>query len=135
MVSGHAPIQAHKIRYYQDSNFKHRVLAPPILSMEGYADTPAQRPDDWSGLAFRRHSSTPQANGNLDSSALMDDGGLQRQPELAEVDVNFEPESVEADLALLDDDDAPLPVPDQVQRRMQRTARLAALDPDDGIAL
>ncbi|MDO8771084.1 MAG: conjugal transfer protein TraG [Burkholderiaceae bacterium] len=135
MVSGHAPIQARKIRYYQDGNFKHRVLAPPVLSTDGYADTPARRPDDWSGLAFPRQSSAHQAKGNLGSSALMDDGGLQRQPELAEVEVNFEPESIEADLALLDDDDAPLPVPDQVQRRMQRTARLAALDPDDGIAL
>ncbi len=135
MVSGHAPIQARKIRYYHDGNFKHRVLAPPVLSTDGYADTPARRPDDWSGLAFPRQSSAHQAKGNLGSSALMDDGGLQRQPELAEVEVNFEPESIEADLALLDDDDAPLPVPDQVQRRMQRTARLAALDPDDGIAL
>ena len=39
------------------------------------------------------------------------------------------------DLALLDDDDAPLPLPRQLDPALQRTARLAALDPDDGIAL
>jgi type IV secretion system protein VirD4 len=45
------------------------------------------------------------------------------------------PERVTDDLALLHDDDLPLPLPSQLDRRLRRTARLAALDPDDGIAL
>ena len=41
-----------------------------------------------------------------------------------------------ADLGLLDDDDdLPLPLPRQLDPAMQRTARLASLDPDDGIDL
>jgi hypothetical protein len=41
-----------------------------------------------------------------------------------------------ADLALLDDDDdLPLPLPRQLDPAMQRTARLASLDPNDGIEL
>ena len=36
---------------------------------------------------------------------------------------------------LLDDDDAPLPLPRQLDPALQRAARLAALDPNDGITL
>lgn len=35
MVSGHPPIKAQKIRYYQDVNFKTRMRAPPPL-LNGY---------------------------------------------------------------------------------------------------
>ena len=40
-----------------------------------------------------------------------------------------------ADLGLLDDDDLPLPLPRQLDPALQRTARLASLDPNDGIDL
>ena len=46
-----------------------------------------------------------------------------------------QPEPGADDLGLLDDDDSPLPLPTQLDPRLQRAARLAALDPDDGIAL
>jgi len=39
------------------------------------------------------------------------------------------------DLALLEDDDLPLPLPRQLNPAMQRTARLASLDQHDGIEL
>ena len=70
-----------------------------------------------------------------DSGEAIDDGGHQQQPELAEVAFMPEPEHAVDDLGLLDDDDLPLPLPAQLDPRLQRTARLAALDPDDGIAL
>uniref|UniRef100_UPI001969A043 hypothetical protein n=1 Tax=Pseudomonas aeruginosa TaxID=287 RepID=UPI001969A043 len=38
-------------------------------------------------------------------------------------------------LLLLDEDDTPAPFPTQPDPRLQRAARLAALDPDDEIAL
>ncbi|EXF42707.1 conjugal transfer coupling protein TraG [Pseudomonas sp. BAY1663] len=70
-----------------------------------------------------------------------DDGGPRRQPELSEV-AEYHPEQAPAanDLALLDDDDdLPLPafaaLPGQLDPAMQRTARLASLDPNDGINL
>jgi type IV secretion system protein VirD4 len=65
----------------------------------------------------------------------IDDGGLQQQPELREVTLPPEPERAMDDLALLDDDAIPLSVLTQPDPRLQRAARLAALDPDDGIAL
>jgi type IV secretion system protein VirD4 len=131
MVSGHAPIRAKKIRYYLDGNFKQRVLPPPILTRGHYADAPPHRPDDWSGLTV---PVVPRSPGALNQSDLADDGGLRQQPELAEVTYPLQPESIADDLALLDDDDMP-PLPSQLHPRLQRAARLAALDPDDGIQL
>jgi len=134
MVSGHAPIRARKIRYYLDRNFTVRVQPAPLLASGGrYADAPVPRADDWSGLA-------PLAAPILDmalagQAGAVDDGGRQQQPELGEVAYAPQPEPGADDLGLLDDDDSPLPLPTQLDPRLQRAARLAALDPDDGIAL
>jgi type IV secretion system protein VirD4 len=69
--------------------------------------------------------------------AVIDAGGRQHQPELAEVTYIPAPEPAPDDLGLLDDDDVtlPLPLPHQLDPRLQGSARLAALDPDDGISL
>ena len=132
-----APIRAKKLRYYVDANFKRRVLPPPALSDGQYADTPPLRPDDWSGLAIppTPAPATASADG-LEHLGTADDGGPRRQPELSET-VAYDPDAAPAaDLGLLDDDDdAPLPLPRQLDPVLQRTARLASLDPDDGIDL
>jgi len=91
------------------------------------------RSDDWSGRAIP-DAPIPGLIFPAHGEAI-DDGGHQQQPELAEVSVTPEPEHAADDLILLDDDDLPLPLPAQLDPRLQRTARLAALDPDDGIAL
>ena len=139
MVSSMAPIKAKKLRYYADANFKRRVLPPSALADGQYADTPPARADDWSGLAIPAVPTAPateSADGleNLDSA---DDGGPRRQPELSET-VAYDPElaAPAADLALFDDDDdLPLPLPRQLDPAMQSVARLASLDPSDGIEL
>ncbi|HQS63385.1 MAG TPA: conjugal transfer protein TraG [Thiobacillus sp.] len=144
MVSGHPPIKAAKLRYYQDRNFMIRMLAPPVLALDGYADRPSARPDDWSGLAIPAVSGASTATG---SGGFADEGGHQLKPEL---DVAFNaPTTLSIDdlLVLDDEDDMPLQ-PQSLKRdrrdgsdigdtdqRMQRNVRLAALDPDDGIAL
>lgn len=133
MVSGHAPIRARKIRYYRDGNFKCRVLAPPLLMPGRYVDVPPARPDDWSGLAIPVVPGAP-ATGAMSGEAS-DDAGRQWQPELADGASVPPPEPVPDDLALLDDDEVPPPLPAQLDRRLQRTVRFASLDPDDGIAL
>ena len=38
MVSGHAPVRAQKIRYFEDQNFASRALPPPALSPGQYID-------------------------------------------------------------------------------------------------
>ncbi|MFT0850301.1 conjugal transfer protein TraG [Achromobacter sp. F4_2707] len=129
MVSGQPPIRAHKLRYYEDRNFTSRVLPPPVLGEGAYRDRPAPRPDDWSHLRVPEPDdaiATPVAES-------IDDGGLQVKPELVlEPGIALADENDDFRL-LADLDDMPLPMtPD---RRLQRAARLAALDPDDGIPL
>ena len=135
MVSGHPPIKAAKLRYYQDKNFMGRVLAPPVLVAGAYADCPAARPDDWSG---RAPPVMPGVAAAGDACGFADEGGHQLKPEL-EVTMD-EPVLPEADslLVLDDEDDVPLRpmfMERDQDRQLTRTARLAALDPDDGIAL
>jgi type IV secretion system protein VirD4 len=133
MVSGHPPIRATKLRYYRDANFMSRVLAPPALTAGRYLDVPPARPDDWSHLAIPVPPATPVVAAM--SAAAVDDGGLQQQPEFPDVaEVPMRDESA-TDLALLDDDDLPLPLPTQIDRRLQRPAQFAFIDHDDGIAL
>jgi len=130
MVSGHPPVKAKKLRYYADRNFAGRVLPPPMLASTPYADRPAARADDWSNLA--PIALTP--NSRAASAGEGDEGGLHRAPGLIEAT----PADNEApcDLALLDDDDSDDAAAERWQATVfDRTARLAALDPDDGIAL
>ncbi|WP_198970496.1 conjugal transfer protein TraG [Xylophilus sp. ASV27] len=134
MVSGHPPIRAKKLRYYQDRNFTHRVLPGPVLTAGAYADKPAMRANDWSGLVVPVPAS-PSAEDAMGGFA--EEGGHQRKPELG---IAEEPvrEAEAGDLIVLhderDDDGAPL-LPRELERQLVRTARLAAMDPDDGIAL
>lgn len=136
MVSSVAPIRAKKLRYYTDANFKRRVLPPPALATGRYVDAPPLRPDDWSELAIPVVPVASAAGLVGDDAATADDGGPRRQPELSEVaEYSPEPQSADNDLALLDDDDLPLPLPRQLDPAMQRTARLVSLDQQDGIEL
>ncbi|QEE24932.1 conjugal transfer protein TraG [Rhodanobacter glycinis] len=131
MVSGHPPIRARKLRYFRDANFRRRVLASPVLASGRYADVPARRPDDWSGLPM---PAVPTAHASTATSeeAVADDGGLRRRHELVD-EVATVPSSdrMIGDLTLLDDDDASL-LPARVD---SRRPRVAVRDPADGIPL
>lgn len=133
MVSGCRPIRGKKLRYHLDRNFMVRVLRPPVLSDAHYPDRPLSRPDDWNSLtaiAIDRRSS-----GNQQPDATHDDeGGLGLHPEL-NAPISSQPTTPHQ---------SPLFEPDaltlhagssQTFRSLQRNARLAALDPDDGIPL
>lgn len=131
MVSGHPPIKAKKLRYYQDRNFTARVLPPPALVSGVYVDRPAPRSDDWSGLAPLTVSESTFSG---EEGGFADEGGHQLKPEL-EVAPNTPILPADDGLLVLDDeDDMPLR-PQDVDRQLTRSARLAAMDPDDGIAL
>ncbi|MGA4474245.1 conjugal transfer protein TraG [Ectopseudomonas chengduensis] len=133
MLSGLAPIRAKKLRYFTDANFQSRVLPAPRLQPGGYADAPAPRADDWSGLTVP--ASVAVSPADLSDDETIEEGGPRRQPELAELAQLPDHDELTNDLLLLDEDDIPAPFPTQPDPRLQRVARLAALDPDDGIAL
>jgi type IV secretion system protein VirD4 len=133
MVSGHPPIRASKLRYYEDRNFAGRTLPPPALAIDGYGDRPDARPDDWSAITAIAPA-TALAN-RLAGIGAIDDGGLRCQPELDAVVA--EPERSDEALALLADDvdEANELTQRRLARQQTRAARLASLDPDDGLAL
>lgn len=133
MLSGLAPIRAKKLRYFTDTNFQSRVLPAPRLQPGRYADAPAPRADDWSDLDVPVVVDASPAG--LTDDETVEDGGPRRQPEVAELAQLPDHDELTSDLLLLDEDDIPRPFPTQPDPRLQRVARLAALDPDDGIAL
>ncbi len=93
LISGLAPIRAKKLRYYEDRNFTARLIGSPQLADDGYADRPKARPDDWTG--FVRGTDERLAGRSFGDGKTGDgdqEGGLRRQPELAEEVEKTEPE-------------------------------------------
>jgi type IV secretion system protein VirD4 len=120
LISGLAPIRATKLRYYEDGNFKRRVVPAPILGAGVYADRPMQRSNDWG--RFARGTDARLARSETADPADHDDDGLQQQrhPGLTEgtgrASADNEPTSP---VAAADDDDV---VADQ--RAMERARDL-----------
>jgi type IV secretion system protein VirD4 len=54
---------------------------------------------------------------------------------VAEANIGAQPEPSAGDLVVLDDDDSAMPLPRDLDPRLQRVARIATLDPADGIPL
>jgi len=112
MVSGLAPIRAKKLRYYEDRNFKSRVLRPPELADDGYADHPAARSDDWGGQVREPHVALVSPDEDELIAAIAEEGGLQQQrhPGLAEegAEATQEPEVHDAAATGEDDGDPAL---------------------------
>jgi type IV secretion system protein VirD4 len=136
MVAGLAPIRAKKLKYYEDNNFTRRIYPPPSLSEGGYSDKPPARTDDWASLKIpvateRNVSSDPTLGGSA-----AEEGSLHRHPELIEQSVT-PPEHKEELTWLGDEDSQDSDIDDlsKLDRNANRVARLAALDPSDGIPL
>ncbi|WP_066585588.1 conjugal transfer protein TraG [Sphingomonas pruni] len=83
LISGLAPIRAHKLRYYEDRNFTARVCPAPVLGQGPYADCPADRPCDWNADA---RTSDARLAAPAEDEGEGADGGLeqQRHPGLGE---------------------------------------------------
>ncbi|WP_296614674.1 conjugal transfer protein TraG [Sphingomonas sp.] len=75
LVSGHPPIRAKKLRYFEDHRFTARVLPAPPLDTDGYADRPAARPDDWTGQV---RTIDMRLAGDADGDDGSDTGGLEQ---------------------------------------------------------
>jgi type IV secretion system protein VirD4 len=132
MISGQPPIRAKKLRYFEDRNFTSRILPAPTLQANGYADRPAPKADDWTGLAVPVILKSAEPKG-FAAAGVDDDGGLHRHPEVGEE--VLEPVHRPDDLTILDEhDEGDTQKPEQ-QRQFQRIARFASLDPGDGMAL
>ncbi|WP_342629757.1 conjugal transfer protein TraG [Nguyenibacter vanlangensis] len=128
MIAGLPPIRARKLRYYEDRAFAGRVLPPPVLSVQGYADRPPGQGDDWTGLA--PVAAPTDGTGNTADSSPGGNGGLRQEPELP-VHEDAAPAPAN-EFAFVDDE------PDDDARRARfarQTTRTAAMDRDDGLGM
>jgi|TARA_R100000501_G_scaffold18540_1_gene40531 type IV secretion system protein VirD4 len=130
MVAGVPPIRAKKARYFTDRRFAERIL-----------DAPAQpgapvRPDDWTGRAVAVDANqVARIVRDVEDAA---NGGLRREPELPDhVDIAKEAKDASPadEFAIVEDDPDEAARASALRRSMQRQARQASLDPNDGIDL
>ena len=134
MVAGTPPIRAKKARYYEDPQFKERILPPPALV------APKQvRPDDWTTRPVPPRPLLAEATAATETE---DDDPTEserrRQPELnraqpAEKSMPIDnPFEIDADRDEVEDDAARN---SRMNRLMQGVARQVSLDPNDGMDL
>ena len=134
LVSGAPPIRAKKARYFEDPQFKARILAPPSMAPDDRVASHAAPTDDWSG---RPPITAPTPMKKEATDGEEQDGGVRREPALPEhEEIAPEPRPAREEFAGLDDepDDDALRAR-QMQGRFRSVARQASLDPDDGIEL
>jgi type IV secretion system protein VirD4 len=136
LVSGLFPIRAKKARYFEDRQLQARILPPPKRGADG--GTIKRPPDDWSQQALATEPANTSASATEDSDdSDAANAGIRREPELpAHEAVDLPPPR----LAEPEPDSAEGDVEDTVRARtlvsrVRATARQAAMDPDDGIAL
>ena len=122
-VSGVPPIRATKARYYVDQQLSARVGSPPA------------KPAILLPAEVSEWVSTIVATGGAGRLKAVEDdeGGLRIEPELNAPAPTPPPELIEASVEPeLDDDEG---VQAEQARRFRAAARLAAMDPDDGMPL
>ena len=123
LIAGTPPIRATKLRYYEDSKFKARVLPPPALADGDYADRPAGRTDDWARIVCgidARLGAAAESDGDDVS------GGLEQARHPGhEIDRPTSPDTISADPLGLGEDDGDLAADQRAmdQARALGTAR------------
>ncbi|MFC5374785.1 conjugal transfer protein TraG [Brevundimonas faecalis] len=133
MVAGTPPIRAKKARYFEDSQFKVRLLPPPVP-----APAKHERPDDWTNLPAPPRPEMPLPPDALDGSEEdTTDSELRHQPELRRVEPIEKKGPIENEFEIDPPDDADNDAAQsrRMARMMRNVARQASLDPDDGIEL
>jgi len=101
LVAGAPPIRARKLRYYEDANFKARVLPAPALATGRYSDRPASRDHDWHAVILDVDARLAGDDGEGDGA-----GGLEQARHPGhEIDKPAPEEVTVADPLGLGDDD------------------------------
>jgi type IV secretion system protein VirD4 len=131
MVSGARPVRASKVRYYEDTQLKRRVLDPSPANPV----TLVAQADDWSG----RTQIPPSVEllAKVKRRARDPNGGIRREPELPQhEDVVIRAPLAENEFdAASDDGDADAVQARALSRSMQAIARSVTIDPDDPMDL
>ncbi|CAD7338120.1 conjugal transfer protein TraG [Sphingomonadales bacterium 58] len=133
MVSGIQPIRAKKAAYYADPRLAARIISPPDPAALRPRDV---RPDDWTGLAVTADPAEIAAIIRRQEDAA--NSGLRREPELPDhvaIVKETTPAPPAQEFSIVEDEPEDAARQAAARRRMQRIARQASLDPDDGIEL
>lgn len=134
LVSSCPPIRARKIRYFQDSCLKERVLPPPRLSMPP-GSSPSQQsvPDPPAGSPWADLIAAPTSEAQADPA----NGGPRREPELPEhEDIAPATPDPSQEFELGDDtDDAGPSVQPDFDRQVSSAVRQTPLDPSDHLGM
>jgi type IV secretion system protein VirD4 len=126
LVSGLAPIRASKLRYYEDANFRPRLLPPPALDTAN-PDLPARRPSSWAVKTEEQ-----QISPKLHAGQAEDDSGPQRAPMLTVPEAEVSPlPQPSTDLGIDEEEDEAI-VDRHVLRRMGLSTPAAALAFSEG---
>ena len=162
-VASTPPIRAEKARYYLDPRFRSRLLpppkpmplapalrpkddwtalapvaAPPMVQPEKPAGVPAAGTDEAGEEADAHRGNAEASSGEGNTGADTANAGIRREPGLGEHEEVVPPAKAPTDEQEpgedTSDDDAAR-ARRQADRAMQRGARNASLDPDDGIVL
>ncbi len=134
MVAGAPPIRARKARYYEDAQFKERMLSPPDPQKSGRTS----RANGWSALAPQK----PDAEllGEMETESDQANSGLRREPELPDhvaiARETTDQKPAEEFAMMLDEQPEDVARQRQALRRQMRgLARQVSLDPNDGMEL
>jgi type IV secretion system protein VirD4 len=120
LVSGHPPVRAKKLRYYEDPVFTSRVLPAPPIGASPYHDRPKQRPHDW---LKQVRSSDARLNLGDDGGHTDETGGLEQARHLAqEIAPAIQPEGEVVNALGFTEDDAD----DAAERRAMDRAQAAS---------
>lgn len=122
-VSGVPPIRATKVRYYRDKELAGRVTKPPTK----LAPLSPDAPSDWPSAIGAGAASQGRPG------EVADEGGHRIEPEF-EAPVETPP-PIAPETWLDPEVDADESLQAEQARRFRAAARVAALDPDDGIPL
>ncbi|MHB8812491.1 MAG: conjugal transfer protein TraG [Steroidobacteraceae bacterium] len=135
MISGQPPVRAKKLRYFEDRNFTERLLPPPSPSAAGTSDIPPPHPHDW--LAALPLPNCHQVSRTAAIAGAEDGGGgLSRAEDAADRELaESRPKEVEGLIALDPDFDETAGELFEPEPALERAARLAPLDPEDGLPL
>jgi type IV secretion system protein VirD4 len=132
MLSGVHPVRAKKARYYEDRQLKARILPPPPRPVGPAAAHSVGSGAVWAAIAAKVAAPTSATDTEADPA----NGGIRREPELPaheEIAPELAVPIIDAEPVEPEDDDAIRAR--TLQARSRSTARQAAMDPDDGIAL
>ncbi len=133
LVSGVHPIRAKKARYYEDARLQPRVLPPIRTSKRTLRPNPRARSRDGSDSAAGQAEVKALAAGQ--AAGVQSLYGLRLEPELSSQDpVGQQQTANEVEIPAAEPDDTAARAL-TLARTARATARQAAMDPDDGIAL